>query len=34
MNDTVLESFYYVQLYKFATATQPGRAVHDLEGPW
>ena len=34
LNDTVLESFYYIQLYKFATATQAGRAVHDLEGPW
>lgn len=34
LNDTVLESFYYIQIYKFATATQRGRAVHDLEGPW
>ena len=34
LNDTVLESFYYIQLYKFATAVQQGRAVHDLEGPW
>lgn len=34
LNDTVLEAFYYIQIYKFATATQRGRAVHDLEGPW
>lgn len=34
LNDTVLESFWYIQLYKFATAVQQGRAVHDLEGPW
>ena len=29
-----LESFFYIQLFKFASAARPGRGVHDLLGPW
>lgn len=29
-----LESFYWIQLYKLASATQPNRPVIDLLGPW
>jgi len=29
-----LESFYYIQLYKMASATRPGRPAMDLMGPW
>ena len=29
-----LESFYYLQMYKMASATRPGRLPLDLMGPW
>jgi hypothetical protein len=32
--DTKLESFYWIQLYKLASATHPNRPVIDLMGPW
>lgn len=32
--DASLESFYWIQLYKLASATHPGRPVIDLLGPW
>ena len=32
--DTRLESFYWIQLYKLASATHPDRPVIDLLGPW
>ena len=32
--DTRLESFYWIQLYKLASATHPNRPVIDLLGPW
>ncbi len=32
--DAHLESFYWIQLYKLASATHPGRPVIDLLGPW
>ncbi len=32
--DTRLESFYYIQFYKMASATRPGRPAMDLMGPW
>ena len=32
--DTRLESFYYIQMYKMASATRPGRPAIDLMGPW
>lgn len=32
--DARLESFYWIQLYKLASATQPGKPVIDLLGPW
>lgn len=32
--DTKLESFYWIQMYKLASATQPGKPVIDLLGPW
>ena len=31
---SILESFWYIQLYKFASASRQGRSVHDLMGPW
>jgi alpha-L-fucosidase 2 len=31
---SVLESFFYIQIYKFASAARAGRAVHDLMGPF
>ena len=31
---SILESFWYIQLYKFACAARKGRGVHDLMGPW
>lgn len=34
MEYSVLESFFYIQLYKFASGARQGRGVHDLEGPW
>jgi hypothetical protein len=32
--DERLESFYYLQMYKMASATRPGRLPLDLMGPW
>ncbi|MEI6322135.1 MAG: glycoside hydrolase family 95-like protein [bacterium] len=32
--DRRVESFYWIQLYKFASATRPNRPVVDLFGPW
>ena len=32
--DSRLESFYWIQLYKLASATHPNRPVIDLLGPW
>ena len=32
--DPRLESFYWIQLYKLASATHPGKPVIDLLGPW
>ena len=32
--DTRLESFYWIQMYKMASATRPGRPALDLMGPW
>lgn len=32
--DTRLEGFYYIQMYKMASATRPGRPAIDLMGPW
>jgi alpha-L-fucosidase 2 len=32
--DTRLESFYWLQMYKFASATRADRMPIDLEGPW
>jgi hypothetical protein len=32
--DTRMESFYWIQLYKLASATHPNRPVIDLLGPW
>ena len=32
--DVRLESFYWIQLYKLASATHPGKPVIDLMGPW
>ena len=32
--DPRLESFYWIQLYKMASATREGRPVVDLMGPW
>lgn len=32
--DTRLEGFYYIQMYKMASATRPGRPALDLMGPW
>ena len=31
---SILESFWFIQLYKLASAARAGRSVHDLEGPW
>jgi alpha-L-fucosidase 2 len=32
--DTRLESFYWIQIYKMASGTRPGRPALDLLGPW
>ncbi len=32
--DARLESYYWIQLYKLASATNPNRPVIDLMGPW
>ena len=32
--DARIESFYWIQLYKMASATRPDRPVVDLMGPW
>jgi hypothetical protein len=34
LEDSIIESFVFVQLYKFASGARRGRSVHDLEGPW
>ena len=34
MEYTVLESMFYLQLFKFASGARAGRTVHDLMGPW
>ncbi len=34
LNDPVWESFYWIQMYKLASATRPGRALIDNQGPW
>ena len=31
---SMVESFFYTQLYKFGSAARVGRSVHDLMGPW
>jgi alpha-L-fucosidase 2 len=33
-NDTVWESFYWIQMYKLACATRADRALIDNQGPW
>lgn len=32
--DSRLESFYWIQIYKLASGSRPGRPVLDLMGPW
>jgi alpha-L-fucosidase 2 len=32
--DTRLEGFYWIQMYKMASGTRPGRPALDLLGPW
>ena len=32
--NTKFESFYWIQLYKFASATRQGKPIVDLQGPW
>ena len=32
--DAVVESFYWVQMYKIASATRADRELYDLMGPW
>ena len=32
--NTKFESFYWAQLYKFASATRVGKPIVDLQGPW
>lgn len=32
--DPVWDSFYWIQMYKLACATRPGRALIDNQGPW
>jgi len=34
VNHSPLESFFFIQLFKFASAARAGRGVHDLLGPW
>jgi len=34
LQDTKVESFYYIQQYKIASATRGNGTVFDLEGPW
>ncbi len=34
ISDTLLESFYWTNMYKLASATRHDRAVYDLMGPW
>ena len=31
---SILEAFFFIQLYKFGSGARAGRTVHDLEGPW
>lgn len=33
-NDTRIESFYWIQMYKLASGTRSDRIVYDLMGPW
>lgn len=33
-NASRMEAFYWINMYKFASATRPDRTVYDLEGPW
>ncbi|XP_065835592.1 uncharacterized protein [Oscarella lobularis] len=33
-NDTKIESFYWIQMYKLASGTRSDRIVYDLMGPW
>ena len=34
LNDTMIEGFYYIQLYKCASSTRVGKRVFDTAGPW
>ncbi len=34
LNDPVWESFYWIQMYKLASATRADRALIDNQGPW
>ena len=34
LSDSTIESFYWVNMYKLASATRADRAVYDLMGPW
>ena len=34
ISDTLLESFYWTNMYKLASATRHDRVVYDLMGPW
>eukprot|EP01046_Picozoa_sp_COSAG06_P009766 COSAG06_NODE_516_length_14818_cov_18.077926_10_plen_376_part_00 len=34
ISDTLLESFYWINMYKLASATRHDRVVYDLMGPW
>ncbi|XP_065175483.1 uncharacterized protein LOC135805383 [Sycon ciliatum] len=33
-SDTIMEGFYWVQMYKLASGTRSDREVYDLMGPW
>ena len=32
--DSILESFYWINMYKLASGTRADRIVYDLMGPW
>lgn len=34
LTDSVAEAFYWIQMYKLASATREDRPVYDLQGPW
>lgn len=34
VSDSVIEAFYWINMYKLASATRPDRTVYDLMGPW